>query len=407
MPPHTPSRSQFSIDSHQSISSQGSDSVTVASVSDHNNNASSETPDSGMDDCKPSGVKVTESEDVPPSTGGDAVEQGYTFDELVDRLARLPQSEADMKFACVFLCVYRKFTTPYRVLNALLDRFYQLESTDTLLMQYGLQLRLVTLITQWVKDHPGDFVNQRARKRLSQFIASIEAEYLFTYFAKEIGNVLAKPIEDYDKGWAFTDDEESVEALEKTSPAHSILQDHDDSILVGSVSNITQDSITSATDSLRLSSSSGTNAESLSQSRPTTSNDSPEPFLSVEHAQRAARALVVRPSMPMRESWRIFDSIDVDDFAHQITRMDWIMYRAFRGRDMFRHANTPQDKRDNDPGLEHINRMVDSFNDLALFVVSMILFPDKPKHRARTIEKFSKIAIVSPPFTFGTMPFSH
>ncbi|KAI5302184.1 hypothetical protein KEM56_000941 [Ascosphaera pollenicola] len=393
MPPHTPSRSQFSIDSHYSYSSQGSDGVTVASVPDHNNSSSGEVPNSlEMEDCKLDGVKVTETEDLPSSTNNDASEQGYTFDELMDRLASLPQSEADVKFNCVFFCVYRKFATPHRVLTALLDRFHRLESEGTLLMQYGLQLRLVTLITQWVRDHPGDFVNQKTRTRLIQFINSIEAEYLFTYFAKEIGNVLAKPAEDFDQGWAFTDDEASVETLEQASPASSIEQGPDESVLNGSTSSMARDTGTSATDSLGSSSLCGINADLFPTSRPEAPSEA-EPFLTIEHAQQAARGLVVRPSMPMRESWRIFDSIDIDDFAHQITRMDWIMYRAFRGREMFRHANTPQDKRDNDPGLEHINRMVDSFNDLALFVVSMILFPDKAKHRARTIEKFSRIAI--------------
>jgi hypothetical protein len=38
--------------------------------------------------------------------------------------------------------------------------------------------------------------------------------------------------------------------------------------------------------------------------------------------------------------------------------------------------------------------MIKQFNHIAFFVASMILLRDKPKHRARCLEKFMSIAVV-------------
>ncbi|KAI5286925.1 hypothetical protein KEM54_006380 [Ascosphaera aggregata] len=392
MPPPTPSRSQFSIESRQSLSSQGSDGVTVASFTDTNVNIPGGTLEMGTGDGRSEAIPPLESDSQVSAASTGNADQGYTFEELFNRLASLPKSETDVRFSTVFFIVYRKFATPLRLLNAFIDHYHKLEQEKLLLRQYGLQLRLITMLTQLVREHPGDFADPKTRKKLIEFTDLIEAEYLFTYFAKEINNVLAKPAEDFDKGWAFTDEESSEESEEQTSPAEFIVQGKDDAASSAVGSNLTRVTSMSATDSLGLSSAS-TNVESSIFSRPELPCDASDTILVMEHAQQLARTMVFQPSITMRESWRIFDSIDVDDFAHQITRMDWIMYRAFRGREMFRHANTPMDKRDSEPGLEHINRMVDSFNGLALFVVSMILYPEKAKHRTRTIEKFSRIAI--------------
>ncbi|KAI5277666.1 hypothetical protein KEM52_004865, partial [Ascosphaera acerosa] len=155
------------------------------------------TPPAGADKAA---ARSGESGTGAGTDAGAGANAGVTFDELVARLVGLPRSEADLRFGTVFFVVYRKFATPWRLLAAFIRAFHALERADSIIRQHGMQLRLVTMLAQLVREHPGDFAGQRVRRRLLEFVAYMEGNYLFAYIAKEIAATLTRYVEDYDTG---------------------------------------------------------------------------------------------------------------------------------------------------------------------------------------------------------------
>jgi hypothetical protein len=82
----------------------------------------------------------------------------------------------------------------------------------------------------------------------------------------------------------------------------------------------------------------------------------------------------------------------IDDIAKEITRIDWAMYSAIRPRDYVRHVSLSTSQRRQHGSADNIGAMVKNFNHLALFVSGMILLRDKPKHRAKVLERFMALA---------------
>jgi hypothetical protein len=81
-----------------------------------------------------------------------------------------------------------------------------------------------------------------------------------------------------------------------------------------------------------------------------------------------------------------------EDFAKELTRIDWTMYSAIRPRDFIRHVSVKDTNQAPSKALEDVNRMINHFNHLSIFVEGIILLRDKPKHRAKALEKFMSIA---------------
>ncbi|KAH0114534.1 hypothetical protein KCU82_g23817, partial [Aureobasidium melanogenum] len=76
------------------------DDMTDSSRSEH----ATSSEDGGLD---------ADSQSEAPSD-----ERGYSFDNLVDRLLKLPKSKADSRFGSVFLALYRTFAAPGQLLEA-------------------------------------------------------------------------------------------------------------------------------------------------------------------------------------------------------------------------------------------------------------------------------------------------
>lgn len=90
--------------------------------------------------------------------------------------------------------------------------------------------------------------------------------------------------------------------------------------------------------------------------------------------------------------WHQFMEITDEQVARELTRIDWIMYSSIRPRDLIRDVSLPAEQKEKCTSLEHVNRMVQHFNHIAYWVANMILLRDKPKHRAKTLEKFMGVA---------------
>ncbi|KAJ5170300.1 uncharacterized protein N7500_003083 [Penicillium coprophilum] len=345
----------------------------------------------------------------PSSESNSSAETGLSFDELVDRLISLPMSKQDQKFRSIFLCLYRKFAAPASLLSALISRFERNEmSNDDQLARMADQLRLLDVMAQWASDYPGDFAHPKLRKRIIEFVAILEKSHFYMFAAKEIGSQLDSNAEDDDLGWAYGDDGDSDESQlvetffdnsGRSSPAAAHIgadsgtntydtEEEQDPIYSMSALDLSTGPHDSTS---RLS---GTLSVSSNTDKPNSITSQSFTLLSLEAAQKEALRLELTNKISLNKlHWRVFMDTPEEEFARELTRIDWIMYNSFRPRDLVRHVSLSGIDKDKVKSLTNVNRMIKQFNHLAFFVASLILLRDKPKHRAQALEKFMNIAV--------------
>lgn len=327
-------------------------------------------------------------------------ESGVSFDELVDRLLSQPMSKSDVKFAAIFLCLYRKFAAPSDLMAAIVHRFEQLRySKCPRILRLSSQLRYLNILAQWISDYPGDFAHALTHRNMTTFIMGLADDKVFAVASKEMSSYLDAVSEDDDTEWACSDNSR-ITATTVESPVDTL---SDQSI----TSNLNADSFTEdivsesspeqgmkrhSTKSSATPSSSSTADRSATQS-----TGSFQTLLnSVENAQRQAQLLTPIPRNALTKiQWhQLMDSSD-DDIAHELTRIDWIMFSSIRPRDLVRQVILPADQKEKCKNVENVNRMINQFNHVAFWVANMILLRNKAKHRAKALEKFMGVAWVS------------
>ncbi|PWY85359.1 ras GEF [Aspergillus eucalypticola CBS 122712] len=345
------------------------------------------------------------SKDQTPSESS-SNDAGFTFDELVDRLVAQPMSKQDSKFASIFLCLYRKFAAPCTLLNALINRFERNENDMTdQLDRIAVQLRLLGVMAQWISEYPGDLAYPKTRKRITDFVTTLEKSHFYMFAAKEIGSYLEGNADDDNIGWPYRDgDMEEPDTADppfqfsgRSSPSIFLgapplgdegEEEEEDPIYSMSALDLSEGAAEPAS---RLS---GSMSNSFTSEKPGTIASQSFTFLSTEAAQREAHNLDLTPRIPLTKiQWRQLMEIPDEDFARELTRMDWIMFNSFRPRDLVRHVSISGVEKDKILSLKHVNRMIKQFNHVAFFVASVILLRDKPKHRAKALEKFMNIAL--------------
>ncbi|KAF2859423.1 ras GEF [Piedraia hortae CBS 480.64] len=325
--------------------------------SDKSSDEASEPDGASMDSGQTSGVlSVTE-----------LAENGATFDELVDRLLAQPTSKTDSKFTAIFLALYRKFAAPGRLLDAVIDRFDNVERDGGAPMATTVtQLRILAIVEQWLSQYPGDFASPYSRKRVRAFVARVRQSQIFAIAAKEMSAHVEMIREDDDTGWAVTDHERAHRGRSSSlsSTASTLLENPEESL-------------------------SGTTLVDEKPLEPGPPRVPPY-TAGVEAAQRAAQSLVPTPKKPITKvEWRQLMDLPDDLIAQELTRMDWIMFSSIRPRDLTRYLS--QSEKVRCKSLVNVTRMVDHFNHLAAWVANYILFRDKPKHRAQMVEKMMRI----------------
>ncbi|OJJ75103.1 hypothetical protein ASPBRDRAFT_28065 [Aspergillus brasiliensis CBS 101740] len=345
------------------------------------------------------------SKDQTPSESS-SNDAGLTFDELVDRLVAQPMSKQDSKFASIFLCLYRKFAAPCTLLNALINRFERNENDMTdQLDRIAVQLRLLGVMAQWVSEYPGDLAYPKTRKRITDFVTTLEKSHFYMFAAKEIGSYLEGNADDDNIGWPYRDGD--LEEPDTVDPPFQFSGRSSPSIFLGApplgddgdeeeedpIYNMSALDLSegAAEPASRLS---GSMSNSFTSEKPGTIASQSFTFLSTEAAQREAHNLDLTPRIPLTKiQWRQLMEIPDEEFARELTRMDWIMFNSFRPRDLVRHVSISGVEKDKILSLKHVNRMIKQFNHVAFFVASVILLRDKPKHRAKALEKFMNIAL--------------
>lgn len=324
------------------------------------------------------------------------VEGAVTFADLVDRLLLMPTSKGDSKFIPSFLCLYRAFATPHRLLMALIDKFVKTEMGDLAPPAKTAELmRYLGVLGLWTTYYPGDFASNTVRDIATTFVSTIERNKSFAAAAKKIANNLQTVVPDDDDDWALADAVEAKRSSYNTNPQrlsskdtkprhrHAIKQDDDDD----------SDSDTNGpTSSSPRHSATTSSASSLARAFQVTSQTS-DNLHNLETARENARKLRTVPHNPVSKvQWHQFMACSTDELAVEITRIDWTMYSAIRPRDFVRYVMVPNSQRVRPGQVDYIGMMTKHFNHLALFVAGMILLRDKPKHRAKMLEKFMDLA---------------
>ena len=334
-----------------------------------------------------------------PEVPGMCKDHGLSFDELVDRLLWHPMSKSDGKFAAIFLCLYRKFAAPSELVTAIIHRFQiVIEDSGPQISRITTQLRYLAILAQWVSDYPGDFAHPQTRHTVTTFISGLSGIRTFAVACKEIGSCLDVVSEDDDTDWACSDTSRS-----RANTAESFLSM---SSVQSTASTLNADSSTEDVSATTSHDSGPRQQQAMSSVTPslsssvgkseTQSTGSFQTLLnSVEHAQRQAQLLTPIPrNLLTKVQWHQLMDTNDEEAARELTRIDWIMFSSIRPRDLVRHVSLSGQEKEKCKSLEHVNRMIEQFNHVAFWVANLVLLRDKPKHRAKMLEKFMSIGWV-------------
>lgn len=361
--------------------SQGSSSIQGRSIAD-------------VDVLGPQSSKSADVED------GDARDVGVAFEDLVDRLLAQPISKSDSKFAPIFLCLYRKFAPPSSLIEAIVRRFEDLDDRDLPhLTRMTSQLRYLNILREWALGYPGDFALPLTRRVITLFVQGLAAYPDYASVNKEITRYLDVVVEDDDTQWACADKSRSRANTTESSLTISSIQSAASTLNADSPT-LTADSSTEDVEHvgsdkvqhIRISETPSL-VPSIGRSESQSTGSVQTLLNTLENAQRQAQLLTPVPRYSLTKvHWHQFMDIPEEEVARELTRIDWIMYCSIKPRDLVRHVSLQNDQKDKCKSLENFNRMIYLFNHVAFWVANVILLRDKPKHRARALEKFMSIA---------------
>lgn len=343
----------------------------------------------------PENSKSAETEDE------DTKELGVTFEDLVDRLLAQSVSKSESKFAAIFLCLYRKFAPPSSLIKAIVRRFKDLNNRDLPhLTRMTSQLRYLNVLRDWVSDYPGDFAHPLARGVMTIFVQGLAASPEYAIANKEISPHLDMVAEDDDTPWACSDKSRSRANTTESFLTMSSVQSAASTLNADSPTLTAESSTEDVVEHVGLEKAPPTRfsatpslISSISRSESQSTGSSHTHLNTLEIAQRQAQLLTPIPqNLLTKVQWHQFMDIPEEEIARELTRIDWIMYCSIRPRDLISHVSLASDQKEKCKSLEHFNRMIHQFNHVAFWVANVILIRDKPKHRARTMEKFMSIA---------------
>ncbi|KAI5270328.1 ras GEF [Aureobasidium subglaciale] len=317
--------------------------------------------------------------DVDSQSEAPSDERGYSFDNLVDRLLKLPKSKADTRFGAVFLALYRKFAAPGQLLEAIVYRFEALENEGGPFMTKTVsQLRYLSVIEQWIGTYPGDFAHTKTRHRMRTFVAKLSNTRIFSAAAREMSCDLDVVVEDDDTNWACCD-------LERETHGHL----SPESGWPSRTSTLLDDPEFDFGDNLGSLSLDGGQNRNQTHSLHTDFGM----LQTVDAARRQGPSLVPVPKMAISKMhWHMLMETPTDLIACELTRIDWIMFSAVRPRDLVRHVSLSQSQKAQCKSLVHVSRMIDHFNHIRDWVANFILLREKAKHRVLMLEKLMHVA---------------
>ncbi|KAF8560386.1 ras GEF [Imleria badia] len=308
--------------------------------------------------------------------------QYATPDELLDKLLFLAVSGDDPTFIAHFLLTYRRFASPRSIMLAMQKRMRQLDNSlgDPMFASYA-QMRICHLLETWMHTYPQDFAAPGAAGALSALVKSIIGKtYLLHYgsdflpFLEHLPNII-----DSDSVWAHKADH----LLDDADDPYSISDGEDESLAVITDSG-----------SSNLSSVPPSHGNSTSRERKQSLPLSAKAWIMPITSSHPSEVTEISPKQILKELYRQsleLQNYDCSEIAEEITRVEAKLFMEIEPRHWLRYTLIPGRK---DPESDSISRFNAISNHLADWqvVVSLILCHDKPKNRAKQIEKFVEIA---------------
>ncbi|KAH8988952.1 ras GEF, partial [Lactarius akahatsu] len=300
-----------------------------------------------------------------------------TLDELLDRLLFLAISDDDWGFISHFLLTYRRFANPRSLILAMQKRMRQLDqSSDDPMFACFAQMRICHLLEVWIQDYPHDFVVGAAADALNALIKSIVTKTHLLHYGSDLLPFLeARPLHDKDSVWAMKVDEPVVEHDDFDDDDN----DDDDVIpVIESTSTQTQLSEEARPTRPQLPSFIAERKPSLLLSARNNGTSATDQADSVKEVLK--NLLITSAKLGNCEPLHV---------AEEITRVGKRLFLLIEPRDWLHHVLVSGKK---DPETNSIARFNEMSEHLADWVVSLILCHDKPKNRAKQIEKLVEIA---------------
>ncbi|KAE9411110.1 ras GEF [Gymnopus androsaceus JB14] len=311
--------------------------------------------------------------------------QWATLDELLDKLLFLSVSGDDPTFITHFLLTYRRFASPRNLLLAMQKRMRQLDnpSGDPMFACFA-QMKICHLLELWIRDYSYDFAVRGTAGALSALIKSIISKtYLLHYGSDFLPFLEVLPtLVDRDSSWALKVDD----TADESDDSYSLLEDDDESVKSAAKSN----------------SSPPADQGKTSISIPSRSRKSSLPLLHAKvlfPSSGSSNGSVESDNMDfttkqqLRELVKVANEvslIDSTEIAQEITRIEKRLFLDIEPRHWL-HFTFVSGKKD--PESNTIARFNNVSNHLADWVVSLILCHDRPRDRAKQIEKFVEVAL--------------
>ncbi|KAI5124641.1 hypothetical protein M0805_004250 [Coniferiporia weirii] len=314
-----------------------------------------------------------------------------TLDELLEKLFFLAISGDDPPFIAHFFLTYRRFATPRSVLLGMQKRMNELRQPcgDVTLACFA-QMRLCNLLEQWMKDYPSDFAVPGTYGALNAFVRHLLSHsHTLSYGSDFLPFLEALPaLSDNDAAWALKADE-FAESDNETDSVFDTTQERAE-IDFFSPPSISQPKGSASEPASSPRAAARERRSSLPLSAMALIKT---PLLSTTWYQRAdeqngpsAKEIVAR----LQKVAAALALHEADAIAGEITRRELELFLKIERRDWLRHSLIPGKK---DPNFDPISKFNNNYNELHEWAVSLVLSHDKPKGRARQIEKLVEIAV--------------
>lgn len=324
---------------------------------------------------------------------------GVAFDELIDRLLSQATSKIDTKFVAIFLCMYRQFSAPSALLCAIISRFEQVNlAMNPQAVRLTTQLRYLSVLATWVSEYPGDFAHPLTRMKMTEFMSALAGQRQFSVALKDISLHLDVVSEDDDTHWACSDATMSMIDITDSHLMSSLVQNVSLTPTGDAVSEVAADDVCSdgkGSHATERGSGTPSTASSAGQSSIRSNVSLHARLKTTESAQPQARLTVAPRASLGKVHWHFFMEVPDGDVARELTRIDWALFSTIRPRDLIRHVSLSEEDKAKCRNLKSVKRMIDQFNHTAFWIANIILLRDKPKHRARALEKCMSVAWVS------------
>jgi len=304
------------------------------------------------------------------------------LDELLDKLLFLAVSGDDPTYGTHFLLTYRRFATPRSVLLAMQKRMRQLDnpSGDPMFACFA-QMRICHLLETWIRNFPHDFAVKGTVGALNALIKSIISKTHLLHYGSEFLPFLEElpTLVDLDTAWAL-----KADISDNDSDDYNEEEDDDDETRVNHEDRESFDASSSTHMSVNFTKVSFPSRErksSLPLPKALLSPQTSGPSLSQDYSPRQHIRDLVKLAQDVQGT-------EADEIAQEITRSNVKKFLEIKPRDWLHYSFVSGRKGDTEP----ITAFNTSSNHLADWVVSLILCHDRPRHRARQMEKLVEIA---------------